>query len=99
MSAFTTLVLTDRQAAPIDHTFVPVSRETGVAEWSESDGTPLGDNKVTASVRRAANDKFKARIKLAIPVTAIETVNGIALTKVVRTGYADLTFTFDSSSI
>jgi len=98
MSDFTTLVLDDRQATPISHSFVPVSRENGIAEWSETDGTPLGDNKVTASVRRAANDKIKSRFKLVIPVTAVETVNGIALTKVVRVGYADISFTFDSSS-
>lgn len=92
------LVLTDRAATPVAHTFVPRSIEGYVATVAESSGTPIGDNKVSISMQKTAAGRYKAVVKMAFPIVQTETINGVSRPVVVRTAYADATFNFDASS-
>lgn len=98
MPQLQTLVLKDR-ATPtaVDHTFTPRDIKTGVGAVVETTGVPVGDSRYTISLRQV-NNRYKAQIQLAVPVVQNETINGIVTPKAVRTAYADLTFTFDSTS-
>jgi hypothetical protein len=98
MPALTSITINDGESTPVAHTFVPQSKtDTGLARLVESDGTPIGDNVVTVSLKRTPT-KVKARLSLAMPVTVDETVNGVVSPKVVRTAYANIDFSFDPTS-
>lgn len=92
------LVLTDRKATPVAHTFTPFDIKNGVGTVVEQTGVPVGNNRFTVSLRRVGNSRYKAQLQLVMPVTQNETINGIVTPKVVRTAYADLSFTFDATS-
>lgn len=93
------LVLTDRATTPVAHTFVPREiNSQGVGMVVESSGTPIGDNKVTISSTKTSGGKYKATLKGAFPQVQTQTINGVSSPVVVRTAYADVTFTFDATS-
>lgn len=94
------LVLTDRAATPVAHTFVPESIDKGgVASVVESSGVPFGNNRVTLSLtRNPGTGKYKGVIQFTFPIVQNATVNGVTNPVIVRTAYANLQFTFDSSS-
>lgn len=91
------LVLTDREATPVNHTFTPRDIVSNVGAVVESSGVPVGDNRFTISLRQV-NNRYKATIQLSVPVVQNQTINGITTPVVVRTAFADLTFTFDAQS-
>lgn len=91
------LVLTDREATPVNHTFTPRDIVSNVGAVVESSGVPVGDNRFTISLRQV-NNRYKATIQMSVPVVQNQTVNGITTPVVVRTAFADLTFTFDAQS-
>lgn len=91
------LVLTDREATPVNHTFTPRDIVSNVGAVVESSGVPVGDNRFTISLRQV-NNRYKATIQLSVPVVQNQTVNGITTPVVVRTAFTDLTFTFDAQS-
>lgn len=91
-------VLTDRESTPVNHTFVPRDIRDGVGTCVESTGVPIGESVLSVSTRRTNTGVFKPRVKLVIPVVQNETVNGVTRPVIVRTGYADVTFTFDEES-
>jgi hypothetical protein len=98
MAARTNLVLTDRASTPVDHTFTPDGTDTnGVHIFSTKNGVPAGDKRFTASLRRS-NGRFRISLKLASPTVQTQTINGIENPVVVRTGYAEVNFTFDETS-
>lgn len=90
------VVLTDRAGTPVNHTFVPRDIIGGVATVVEFSGVPVGESRLTLSLRRSA--KYKGRMVLTVPVVQTETINGIASPKVVRTAIAEVNFTFDPTS-
>lgn len=90
------VVLTDRAGTPVNHTFVPRDIVSGVATVVEFSGVPIGESRLTLSLRRAA--KYKGRMVLTVPVVQTETINGITSPKVVRTAIAEVNFTFDPTS-
>lgn len=92
------LVLKDR-ATPtaVDHTFSPSDISAGVGAVVESTGVPVGNSRYTISLRQS-NGRYRATIQLNVPVVANEIINGVTTPKVVRTAYADVTFTFDRTS-
>ncbi len=96
------LVLTDRKATPVAHTFTPSNIESGVATVIETTGVPVGNAKVSLSLRQTSANggvgRYKALLKMAIPVVVNETINGVSVPKVARTAYADVEFTFDQTS-
>lgn len=92
------LVLTDRKATPVNHTFNPQNIVSGVARVAESSGIPLGDNAVTISIARNGNGRYKAHLKFTFPVLQTETVNGVSKPVIVRSSFAEVHFNFDQSS-
>lgn len=93
------LVLTDRKATPVAHTFTPKDISGGVATVVETSGVPIGNSRVTLSLRQTpATGRYKATMQLSVPVVVNETINGVVVPKVARTAYADVTFTFDQTS-
>lgn len=100
MAQLQNLVLTDRAATPVAHTFVPrdVVSNVGTVVESSASGIPIGNSRFSVNLKQTSTGKYKASLKLVVPVVAIETINGISNPKVVRTHYADVEFTFDSTS-
>jgi len=93
------VVLTDRKATPVAHTFTPRDITSGVATVIETTGVPVGNSRLSLSLRQTGqNGRYKAEMKLAVPVVVNETINGVTVPKVARTAYADVTFTFDPTS-
>lgn len=92
------LVLTDRATTPVNHTFAPRDITGGVGAVVESSGVPVGDSRYTIGLRQTASKKYVGTIRLAVPVVQNQTINGVTTPVVVRTGFADATFTFDSTS-
>jgi hypothetical protein len=92
------LVLKDRKATPVNHTFTPRDIVDRVGTVAESSGLPLGDNRVAVTLVRTPSNRYKPAVKFTFPVLATETINGVSMPKIVRTAYADLTFNFDASS-
>jgi len=98
MPQLQTLVLKDRTTpTAVDHTFTPRDIKSGVGAVVETTGVPVGDSRFTISLRQV-NNRYRAQIQLAVPVVQNEVINGITTPKAVRTAYADVTFTFDSTS-
>lgn len=92
------LILTDRAATPVAHTFVPREKQGSVGTVAESTGTPIGDPKVTVSMVRTASGKYKGVVKYTFPVVQTQTINGVSTPVVVRTAYGELTVTFNAES-
>lgn len=100
MPALQNLVLTDRATpTPVNHTFTPREISQGVGTVEESSGgVPAGSNKVSVSSRRLPSGKYKAEVRLIVPILVDEVINGVSVKKVARTSYASATFTFESTS-
>ncbi len=92
------LSLTDRASTPVVHAFTPLDIKDGVGKVVETSGVPIGNNSYSVSVKQNGGGKYKAVLKLVMPVVQTQTINGIATPVVVRTAYAEMTFTFDPSS-
>lgn len=98
MSARTNLVINDRATTPVAHTFSPDGDDAnGVHLFSEKVGVPAGYSRYTASLRQT-NGKFRALLKLAVPITQTQTINGVSSPVIVRTSYVEVSFTFDALS-
>lgn len=99
MPTFQNLVLTDRQATPVAHTFVPRSiASDGSATVVESTGTPIGDNKVVITPSRTSTGRYKVAMDFLFPIVQTQTINGISTPVVVRQTNARLVFYFDQAS-
>lgn len=98
MAARGNLVINDRAATPVAHTYTPDGDDAnGVHVYSEKTSVPVGNPRYTASLR-TSNGKFRPTVKLSIPVVQTQTINGVASPVVVRTAYAEVSFTFDGLS-
>lgn len=99
MSARGNLVLKDRAATPVSHTFTPDGDDAnGVHMYSEkTGGVPAGFPRFTAGLR-SSNGKYRPSLRLQIPIVATQTVNGVSTPVVVRTAFASVDFTFDALS-
>lgn len=90
------LVLNDGAA---DHTFKPRGiDQKNVATLVESTGVPIADRRLTVQRSRTAQGREKVVLKMTLPVVVDANENGITRPTVVRTAYADITFSFDGSS-
>lgn len=92
------LVVSDRASTPVNHTFVPRDITDGVATVVESNGVPIGENTITASLRKTPQGRYKAVIKGRFPVVQTQTIDGISTPMVVRTANAELSFNFEGTS-
>jgi len=98
VSARTNLVLKDRAATPVSHTFSPDGDDAnGVHIFSEKVGVPAGYSRYTGSLRQT-NGRFRAQLKLAVPVTQTQVINGVSSPVVVRTAFIEVGMTFDGLS-
>lgn len=92
------LILKDREATPVNHTFAPRDVIAGVGTVAESSGIPIGANRMTISHTRNGNGRHKPVLKFTFPVVQTQTVDGISTPVVVRTAYAEVLFNFDQTS-
>jgi hypothetical protein len=97
MPDFSTVVLTDRQGTPVAHNFQPASEKDGVFSYRETDGSPVGDKKLTVSLRPTGS-RHKVKMVLTVPIVQDETINGISRPVVVRNAYGEINLNFDDSS-
>jgi hypothetical protein len=82
----------------VNHTFTPDGdNREGVHLFSEKVGVPAGYSRFTASLRLSGN-KYRATLKLAVPITQTQTINGVSAPVVVRTAYVEANLTFDPLS-
>lgn len=98
MPSLQNLVMTDRAATPVNHTFTPRGMQGNVGELVETTGVPIGDSRCTISLNRTSNNRYKAVLKIEVPVVQTQTVNGVTQPVVVRKAYAEATFSFDGAS-
>lgn len=93
------LVLTDRAAAPVAHTFTPRDIRGNVGTVEESTGVKVGDKAFSISVRETTpKGKFKVTVKFAVPTVVNQTINNVTVPTVAYTNYVDATFTYDARS-
>jgi len=98
MPTFQTLVASDREATPVNHSFLPQSNVDGVIQkWKVAGATKLGDRVFTLSTKTSGS-KLKYRLTLKDPVVVTETINGVDQPKLARSAYADVSFSFDIES-
>ncbi len=99
MPQLQTIALTDRSTpTPVVHTFTPLDiSQQGVGTAIETTGTPVGNPSISVSCKRGG-DRYRAEVRLAMPVVQNETISGIVKPKVVRTAYANLQFNFSAES-
>jgi len=91
-------VLQDRAATPANHTFVPRDIVDGVGTVVESTGVPIGDSRMTVSLKKTASGAYKARVQLTRPVVESSVVNGVTIPTITRQAIADVNFLFASTS-
>lgn len=99
MPALQSIVLTDRATTPVNHTFVKrdVNRD-GVGTVIETTGVPIGNSRLSVSLRKTPSGKYKGVVVLAIPIVATQTINGVDTPVIARTAYVNSEFTFDETS-
>lgn len=102
MPALQNLVLTDRATpTPVNHTFVPAGidqQNVGEVANPSSTGVPAGAERVTLSMKKGGDARYKGKIKLVLPILATETINGVSRPVVVRQTIVNLSFDFDENS-
>lgn len=98
MAARSNLVINDRAATPVAHTYTPDGDDAnGVRLFSEKGSVPAGNPRYTIRLRKTGG-RYKAEIRLAIPVVQTQTINGVSTPVVVRTAYIDVNTSFDGVS-
>lgn len=99
MAARANLVINDRAATPVAHTFTPDgSDKNNVAYWSEKTSVPAGNPQVSWSLTKS-NGKYKLVGKYTVPVVQTQTINGVSSPIVLRIGRAKVEFDFDALSL
>lgn len=97
MPQLQSLSLTDRQKTPVVHAFQPESINQNVGSVVENKDVPIGNPRFSISLRQTPK-AYKANLKFAVPVVAMQTVNGVSTPVVVRTSYVNCEFEFDKTS-
>lgn len=97
MAQAANITVNDRAPTPVAHTFTPRDVDKGVATFVEAATVPMGDKTLSIRWRVGENKRYYYRLVLTYPVMVTETVNGVAVPKVVRNALADVNFRFDES--
>lgn len=92
------VILKDRASTPVNHTFNPRNIVGGVGELVETQGVPIGENRLTVSLRKTNNGRYKGTVKLSIPQVATRIIDGIETPVVTRVAYVDLNVDFAGTS-
>lgn len=99
MAQAANIVVKDRATpTPVDHTFVPRDVDKGIATFAELATVPVGDKILTIRWRKGENGRDYYRLVLTVPVMVTETINGVAVPKVVRVSLSDTTLRFDATA-
>lgn len=81
------------------HSFAPEGpNKDGAQSFVERTGTPITDRRLAVSRSRGPTGRELMTVKLTIPVGVTATVDGVAETRVLRTGFADVKFSFEKNS-
>lgn len=98
MSARGNLVINDRAATPVAHTYTPDGDDkNGVHLFSEKGSVPAGNAKYSIGLRQTGG-RYRGSIRLAVPVVQTQTINGVSTPLVVRTAYIEVNTSFDPLS-
>lgn len=98
MSQLANVVINDRAATPVAHTFTPNSLVGNTAVFAESTGTPVSDPTLTVLWTKQSNGRRKVTVRLRKPIVQNETINGVVNPKEVRVGIGEVSFSFDPTS-
>lgn len=98
MPALQNVVLTDRAATPVAHTFTPFDLKDGIGTTVESSGMKVGDSRFSVTSRKTANGRYRAQLKLEVPVVENAVINGLTVPTVRRIAYANVEFSFAGDS-
>lgn len=91
------VTLTDRESTPVDHIFSPQEIKDNVGILVNTDGVPVGNERLGVSLRYTGS-RYKAAVTLQVPVVQDEVINGVSYPKILRTAYAEVTLTFANTS-
>lgn len=93
------LVLTDRQSTPVNHTLNPIKEEDGVGHVAATDasGALITEKRFSIGQRRSGS-RVKATIRLRVPTVVTEVINGVSMPAVARECFVDCTFNFPDSA-
>lgn len=98
MPALQNLVVTDRQATPVNYTLAPDGEKDGVYFVAVADASGVAISKKRLGIsRRETADRVRVTEKWRFPTIVTETINGVASPVVARVGYIDVTFTFEKT--
>lgn len=98
MAARGNLVLTDRNATPVAHTFTPDGDDVnGVHLYSEKVTVPAGNPRFSAKLARS-NGKVRSTLRLQVPVVVTTTSSGVESFVISRTAFVEVNCTFDELS-
>lgn len=89
MPSISTITVADSQATPVNHDFVPDKVDGDIAHWSErTSSVAAGFWPLAISLRQpvpgASAKVYRGKLTFAMPITVVETVNGVDRTKVER---------------
>lgn len=96
MPQLNTIVLKDGAGA--DATYSPENIANGTATLVESTGVPIGENHLSITTAKLQTGRRKVTLKLTSPEVQDIVVAGISRPTIVRTAYAEATFSFDQTS-
>lgn len=98
MAARANVVINDRAATPVAHTYSPDGDDAnGVALFSEKTSVPAGNPRLSVSCKLSGG-QYRPTLRLTIPVVQTQTINGVSSPVVVRTAYVELSCRFDALS-
>lgn len=97
MAQIASLVINDREATPVAHTYVRNEVSGNAASFFEAAATLGGRAKLSVTWKQT-DTKYKCRLILSKPVLVTEVINGISRNKIDRINYGAAEFTFDGAS-
>lgn len=97
MPVMPTITVLDREDTPVSHAFEPHHEDNGVATFNEYGDTDISANVLTISTKKT-DANVKVRLVLKMPVIGEVTSGTTSIPSIVRTSYADVTFTFSRDS-
>lgn len=95
MPSLQNISLNDR--VPVAHAFVPRDIKGGVGLVVANGGTPVGEERLTISMRKSGA-RYRGALRLSLPVVVNEVINGVTKPSVARTAYVEVTVNFDETS-
>lgn len=99
MPSLQPLVITDRQATPVNRTLNPSGSAgpgIGVVALADASGAAVTERRFSIGQRRSS-DRVRTTMKYQVPAIVTEVINGVSTPKVMRVAYVDMTFNFHNT--